>query len=104
MRSGEHLCHRCFIHLADFDLAECVSVGNSERNRARIDQATVRAPAERRRARRNRADPTLHEKAQRKIAIILSNMRAPAYRHCAVTVAGTDGNQEFFICAQKRSA
>lgn len=50
------------------------------------------------------ADPALHEKAQRKITDFIE---AAGHRVVGIApspITGTDGNQEFFICAQKRSA
>jgi 23S rRNA (cytidine1920-2'-O)/16S rRNA (cytidine1409-2'-O)-methyltransferase len=49
-------------------------------------------------------DPALHEKAQQKIVNF-----AESAGHCVVglvpsTITGAEGNQEFFICLQKRSA
>ena len=50
------------------------------------------------------ADPALHEKAQRKIADFIE---AAGHRVVGIVpspITGTDGNQEFFICARKRLA
>jgi 23S rRNA (cytidine1920-2'-O)/16S rRNA (cytidine1409-2'-O)-methyltransferase len=49
-------------------------------------------------------DPALHEKAQQKIDAFV---RALGQEVCGIApspITGTDGNQEFFICARKQSA
>ena len=49
-------------------------------------------------------EPELHEKAQQKIDAFV---RERGHEVCGIApapITGTDGNQEFFICARKRSA
>ena len=48
-------------------------------------------------------DPLLHEKAQRKIASFVEDRGHEIIGLAPSVVAGTDGNQEFFICARRRS-
>jgi 23S rRNA (cytidine1920-2'-O)/16S rRNA (cytidine1409-2'-O)-methyltransferase len=48
-------------------------------------------------------DPLLHEKAQRKIATFVEGSGHDVVGLAPSVVAGADGNQEFFICARKRS-
>jgi 23S rRNA (cytidine1920-2'-O)/16S rRNA (cytidine1409-2'-O)-methyltransferase len=48
-------------------------------------------------------DPLLHEKAQRKIASFVEGSGHEVIGLAPSVVAGADGNQEFFICARKRS-
>jgi 23S rRNA (cytidine1920-2'-O)/16S rRNA (cytidine1409-2'-O)-methyltransferase len=50
------------------------------------------------------AAPELHEKAQRKIADWIVEQGHLVTGLCPAPITGTDGNQEFFICARKRSA
>lgn len=50
------------------------------------------------------SDPVLHEKAQQKIATFLETMGHLVTGIAPSPITGTDGNQEFFICARKRSA
>jgi len=50
------------------------------------------------------ADPALHEKAQRKIADFIEAAGHQVVGIVPSPITGTDGNQEFFICARKRSA
>ena len=50
------------------------------------------------------ADPALHEKAQRKIADFVAAGGHTVDGIAPSPITGTDGNQEFFICARKRSA
>lgn len=49
-------------------------------------------------------DAALHEKAQRKIASAIESLGEEVVDLVPSTITGTDGNQEFFICARKRSA
>jgi 23S rRNA (cytidine1920-2'-O)/16S rRNA (cytidine1409-2'-O)-methyltransferase len=49
-------------------------------------------------------DAALQEKAQRKIATFIESLGHEVVDLVPSTIAGTDGNQEFFICARKRSA
>jgi len=49
-------------------------------------------------------DPRLHEKAQRKIASIIEKLGHQIIGITPSVITGTDGNQEFFLCARKRSA
>ena len=46
----------------------------------------------------------LHEKAQRKIVTFAQTIGAAVVGLVASSIAGTDGNQEFFICLRKPSA
>jgi 23S rRNA (cytidine1920-2'-O)/16S rRNA (cytidine1409-2'-O)-methyltransferase len=46
----------------------------------------------------------LHEKAQQKIVKFVEAANLPVVGLVPSTITGTDGNQEFFICIQKRSA
>ena len=48
------------------------------------------------------SDPALHEKARRKIEGFLRAQGRISRGTVASPITGTDGNQEFFICAQKR--
>ncbi|HSH38212.1 MAG TPA: TlyA family RNA methyltransferase [Chthoniobacterales bacterium] len=50
------------------------------------------------------SDPALHEKAQRKVADFVTSEGHPVVGLVASPITGTDGNQEFFVCARKRSA
>ena len=50
------------------------------------------------------SDPTLHEKAQRKVADFVAAQAHLVVGIVPSPITGTDGNQEFFICARKRSA
>ena len=50
------------------------------------------------------SDPALHEKAQRKVADFVEAQGHSVAGLVASPITGTDGNQEFFICARKRSA
>ena len=50
------------------------------------------------------SDPALHEKAQRKVADFVAQQGHTVVGLAASPITGTDGNQEFFICARKRSA
>ena len=50
------------------------------------------------------SDPALHEKARRKIEQFLVEQGHLVEGLVASPITGTDGNQEFFICARKRSA
>ncbi len=50
------------------------------------------------------ADPALHEKAQRKIADFIEAAGHQVVGIVPSPITGTDGNQEFFICARKRLA
>lgn len=49
-------------------------------------------------------DPELHEKAKDKIAGFVTAAGHEVVGLVPSTITGTDGNQEFFICARKRSA
>ena len=49
------------------------------------------------------ADPLLHEKAQAKIVRHLADAGRPVVGIAPSEITGTDGNQEFFICARGRS-
>jgi len=49
-------------------------------------------------------DPALHEKAQQKIVKFVEEADYRVVGLVPSTITGTDGNQEFFICIQKRSA
>jgi len=49
-------------------------------------------------------DPALHQKAQQKIVKFVEEADYPVVGVVPSTITGTDGNQEFFICIQKRSA
>jgi 23S rRNA (cytidine1920-2'-O)/16S rRNA (cytidine1409-2'-O)-methyltransferase len=49
-------------------------------------------------------DPQLHEKAQRKIVDFVTNLGEIVVGVIPSPIKGTDGNQEFFACLQKRSA
>ena len=46
----------------------------------------------------------LHEKAQQKIVAFAQTMGARGDGPAPSSIAGTDGNQEFFICLRKPSA
>lgn len=48
-------------------------------------------------------DPLLHEKAQRKITSFVDTLGHEVIGLSPSQITGTDGNQEFFICARKRS-
>jgi 23S rRNA (cytidine1920-2'-O)/16S rRNA (cytidine1409-2'-O)-methyltransferase len=48
-------------------------------------------------------DAALHEKAQQKIAKFVEKANYHVAGLIPSTIAGTDGNQEFFICIRKRS-
>ena len=50
------------------------------------------------------SDPALHEKAQRKVADFVEAQGHTVVGLVASPITGTDGNQEFFLCARKRSA
>ena len=50
------------------------------------------------------SDPELHEKAQRKVADFVAAQGHTVVGLAASPITGTDGNQEFFLCARKRSA
>ncbi len=50
------------------------------------------------------SDPALHTKAQRKIEQFVVGQGYIVEGLFAAPITGTDGNQEFFICARKRSA
>jgi 23S rRNA (cytidine1920-2'-O)/16S rRNA (cytidine1409-2'-O)-methyltransferase len=50
------------------------------------------------------SDPALHERAQRKVADFVEAQGHTVGGLVASPLTGTDGNQEFFICARKRSA
>src|SRR4051812_19689542 len=50
------------------------------------------------------AEPALHEKAQRKIADFIEAQGHLVTGVSASPITGTDGNQEFFVCARKQSA
>ena len=49
-------------------------------------------------------DPALHDKAQQKIGAFAETIGARVEGLAPSVVAGTDGNQEFFICLRKASA
>ena len=49
-------------------------------------------------------ETALHEKAQRKIANAIASLGHEVVDLVPSTITGVDGNQEFFICARKRSA
>jgi 23S rRNA (cytidine1920-2'-O)/16S rRNA (cytidine1409-2'-O)-methyltransferase len=49
-------------------------------------------------------DSALHQKAQRKIATFIEQLGHFVIGTAASVITGADGNQEFFICAHKRSA
>jgi 23S rRNA (cytidine1920-2'-O)/16S rRNA (cytidine1409-2'-O)-methyltransferase len=49
-------------------------------------------------------EPELHEKAQQKIVKFVEAANLRVVGLVPSTITGTDGNQEFFICIQKRSA
>ena len=49
-------------------------------------------------------DSSLHEKAKRKIASFIENSGNTVVGISPSSIAGTDGNREFFICARKPSA
>lgn len=50
-------------------------------------------------------DPALHERAVEKIRAFLQGDARVAIRGVTpASISGTDGNQEFFVCAQKQSA
>ena len=49
-------------------------------------------------------DPLLHEKAQTKIAGFVTAAGHVVEGIAPSTITGTDGNQEFFLCARKQSA
>lgn len=49
-------------------------------------------------------DPALHEKAQRKVEEFVAAAGHAVRGIAPSPITGTDGNQEFFLCAQKRSA
>jgi 23S rRNA (cytidine1920-2'-O)/16S rRNA (cytidine1409-2'-O)-methyltransferase len=48
-------------------------------------------------------DAALHEKAQRKIASVVEQLGHEIVGIAPSLITGTDGNQEFFLCARKRS-
>ncbi|MBA3385745.1 MAG: TlyA family RNA methyltransferase [Chthoniobacterales bacterium] len=50
------------------------------------------------------ADPTLHEKAQRKVQDFLLAAGHVVIGTVASRITGTDGNQEFFVCTRKQLA
>ena len=50
------------------------------------------------------ADPALHEKAQRKVASFVEEHGHTVVGIVPSPITGTDGNQEFFLCARRRSA
>ncbi len=50
------------------------------------------------------SDPLLHEKAQGKVAAFIENLGHIVTGIAPSAITGMDGNQEFFICARKRSA
>ena len=50
------------------------------------------------------SDPELHEKAQRKVADFVAAQGHTVLGLVPSPITGTDGNQEFFLCARKRSA
>ncbi len=47
------------------------------------------------------ADPALHEKAQRKIVDFIVNQGHTVIGTTPSPITGTDGNQEFFVCARR---
>ncbi len=49
-------------------------------------------------------DASLHEKAQRKIISFLMELGHDVIALAPSIITGADGNQEFFLCARKRSA
>jgi 23S rRNA (cytidine1920-2'-O)/16S rRNA (cytidine1409-2'-O)-methyltransferase len=49
-------------------------------------------------------DPALHEKAQRKIDDFIVAAGHEVKGIVPSPITGTEGNQEFFVCAQRRSA
>ncbi len=49
-------------------------------------------------------DPALHEKARAKVEDFVARLGHEVIGVTASQIKGTDGNQEFFLCAQKRSA
>jgi len=49
-------------------------------------------------------DPALHERAQRKVAEFAVRLGAEVIGAAPSVIAGTDGNQEFFLCLRKPSA
>lgn len=49
-------------------------------------------------------DRALHEKAQNKIRDFVLNAGHSVIGMVASTITGTDGNQEFFLCARRKSA
>ena len=49
-------------------------------------------------------DPALHERAQYKVASFIEQLGHEVTGVAPSVITGTDGNQEFFICARKRSA
>jgi 23S rRNA (cytidine1920-2'-O)/16S rRNA (cytidine1409-2'-O)-methyltransferase len=49
-------------------------------------------------------DPSLHEKAQNKIRDFVLNAGHTVIGMVASAITGTDGNQEFFLCARRKSA
>jgi 23S rRNA (cytidine1920-2'-O)/16S rRNA (cytidine1409-2'-O)-methyltransferase len=49
-------------------------------------------------------DPSLHEKAQRKIASFIATKGNEIVGIVPSPISGMDGNQEFFLCARKQSA
>jgi 23S rRNA (cytidine1920-2'-O)/16S rRNA (cytidine1409-2'-O)-methyltransferase len=49
-------------------------------------------------------DPALHQRAQEKIRSFVQTGGHEVVDLAPSTITGTDGNQEFFICARKRSA
>src|SRR5256714_2221743 len=49
-------------------------------------------------------DAALHEKAQGKIRQLVANAGREAFGNVPSQITGTEGNQEFFICARKQSA
>ena len=50
------------------------------------------------------SDPELHDKAQRKVAEFVAAQGHTIAGLVPSPITGTDGNQEFFLCARKRSA
>ena len=50
------------------------------------------------------SDPALHEKAQRKVGDFVAQQGHTVVGLAPSPITGMDGNQEFFICARKRSA
>jgi 23S rRNA (cytidine1920-2'-O)/16S rRNA (cytidine1409-2'-O)-methyltransferase len=50
------------------------------------------------------SDPALHEKAKRKIEEFVAAQGHISAGTTPSPITGTDGNQEFFICARKQSA